>query len=172
LEPKAIPDEFVRAVEKGAETAIDAGPLSGFPVTDVGIVLVKAESRPVDSTDITFRVAAQMAFNEAVEKAKPILLEPYMSLEILLPEGYTGDVLNDLNARRGDVRGMEHRADAKVISAVVPLSEMFGYASVIRALTQGRATYNLEFSRYDNIPKKISDEILKRTRGFVPDFGG
>jgi len=172
LEPKAIPDEFVRAVEKGAETAVNAGPLSGFPVTDVGIALVGAENRPVESTDMTFRVAAQMAFNEAVKKAKPVLLEPHMSLEIVLPGGYAGDVLNDLNARRGDVGGMEHRADAKVISAVVPLSEMFGYASAVRALTQGRATYTMEFLRYDNVPRNISDEILKRTRGFLPDFGG
>jgi elongation factor G len=172
LEPKMIPDEFVKAVEKGVEAAAEAGPLSGYPVTDISVALVDAESHPVDSTDMAFRIAAQMAFKDAVTNAKPVILEPYMSLEVVLPEGYAGDVLNDLNARRGDVEGMEHRADAQVINAVVPLAEMFGYASAIRALTQGRATYTLEFVRYDNVPKNIGAVILKRTRGFIPDFGG
>jgi elongation factor G len=121
---------------------------------------------------MAFQVAAQMAFRDAVTKAKPILLEPYMFLEVVIPGGYAGDVLNDINARRGDVEGMEHRADSQVVSAVVPLSEMFGYASALRALTQGRATYTMEFLRYDNVPKNVSENILKRTRGFIPDFVG
>jgi elongation factor G len=172
LEPKTIPDDFVRAVEKGVLSATEAGPLSGFPVTDVGVAFVGAESQAVDSTEIAFQIAGQMAFRDAVTKARPVLLEPFMSLEVVMPEGYAGDVLNDLKARRGEVEGMDHRADAQVVAAVVPLSEMFGYASAIRALTQGRATYTMEFLRYDTIPKNISENILKRTRGFIPDFVG
>jgi elongation factor G len=172
VEPKTVPGDFVRAAEKGVLAAAEAGPLSGFPVTDIGVTLTGAESRAVDSTEMAFQVAAQMAFRDAVTKAKPILLEPYMFLEVVIPGGYAGDVLNDINARRGDVEGMEHRADSQVVSAVVPLSEMFGYASALRALTQGRATYTMEFLRYDNVPKNVSENILKRTRGFIPDFVG
>ncbi|UCH78998.1 MAG: elongation factor G [Candidatus Coatesbacteria bacterium] len=162
--------EYVAATEKGVRGALEAGVAAGFPVTGVAVALVGGSSHPVESTAIAFEIAAQLAFREAALKAGPELLEPYGLIEIVTPKDYVGDVINDLNGRRSEVVGMEHRADAQILKAVVPIAETFGYATALRSVTQGRATYSMEFYKYDRVPKNITDQILRRTRGFVPEF--
>ena len=162
--------EYVAAAERGVRGALDAGVLAGFPVSGLAVAIYDGSSHPVESTPIAFEIAAQQAFREAMLKAQPELLEPYGTIEIMTPKDYVGDVINDLNGRRSEVVGMEHRADAEVIKAVCPIAETFGYATGLRSITQGRATYSLEFLRYDKVPKNIADHILRLTRGFVPEF--
>jgi elongation factor G len=162
--------EYVAAAERGVKGALEAGVLAGFPVTGVAVAIVGGSSHPVESTPIAFEIAAQQAFRQAMQKAEPGLLEPYGTLEIVTPEEYVGDVINDLNGRRAEVVGMERRADAQIIQAVCPIAETFGYATGLRSSTQGRATYSMEYLRYDIVPRNISDQILRRTRGFVPEF--
>ncbi|MEE8639706.1 MAG: elongation factor G [bacterium] len=162
--------EYVAATERGVRGALDAGVLAGFPVSGLAVAIYDGSSHPVESTPIAFEIAAQQAFREAMLKAQPELLEPYGTIEIMTPKDYVGDVINDLNGRRSEVIGMEHRADAEIIKAVCPIAETFGYATGLRSITQGRATYSLEFLRYDKVPKNIADHILRLTRGFVPEF--
>ncbi len=162
--------EYVAAAERGVRGALDAGVLAGFPVSGLAVAIYDGSSHPVESTPIAFEIAAQQAFREAMLKAQPELLEPYGTIEIMTPKDYVGDVINDLNGRRSEVIGMEHRADAEIIKAVCPIAETFGYATGLRSITQGRATYSLEFLRYDKVPKNIADHILRLTRGFVPEF--
>ena len=160
-----IPREFIRPVETGIREAMENGVLAGFEVRDVKIRLVDGSYHDVDSSEIAFKIAGSMAFKEAVSHAEPVLLEPVMSVEVVVPEQYMGDVIGDLTARRGRVEHMEVRAGTQVITARVPLSEMFGYATDLRSKTQGRATYTMHFSRYDETPKNISEGVIARIQG-------
>ena len=163
--------EYVAAAEKGVKAALEAGVLAGYPVTGVNVVLYHGSQHPVDSTAIAYEIAAQQAFREAMGKAGPELLEPYGRLEIVTPPEYVGDVINDLGSRRAEVVGMENRSGAQIIKAVAPVGETFGYATALRAATQGRATFSLEFQRYDKVPRQLTEQIVKRARGYIPDFG-
>ncbi|MBN1884934.1 MAG: elongation factor G [Candidatus Krumholzibacteriota bacterium] len=160
-----VPKQFVPYVETGIRDSMNSGPLGGYPVTDVKVTLVDGSYHEVDSSDLAFRIAGGMAFNEGLRKGAPVLLEPIMSLEVVLPMDYVGDVMSDLNMRRGKVEGMAHRADAQVISARAPLSDMFGYATTLRSLTQGRAVYTMQFLNYDRVPKeKVADKLGRTPR--------
>ncbi len=163
-----LSNEFIRATEQGVIDATQAGPLAGYPLADIVVDLVDGDSHPVESVPIAFQIAAQMAFRDASMKASPILLEPFMRVEVLTPEEYLGDILNDFSARRSEITGMDQKLDSRVVGAIAPMAEMFGYVTTLRSITQGRAVYTMEFLRNDNVPKHISDEILKRVRGYVP----
>jgi len=160
-----IPKEFIKPVERGIREAMENGVLAGFEVRDVKIRLVDGSYHDVDSSEIAFKIAGSMAFKEAASHAQPVLLEPVMSVEVVVPEQYMGEVIGDLNARRGRVEHMEVRAGTQVITARVPLSEMFGYATDLRSKTQGRATYTMHFSHYDETPKNISEGVIARIQG-------
>lgn len=160
-----IPREYIPAVEKGIKEAMDSGVLAGYPVVDVKATLYDGSYHEVDSSEMAFKIAGSMAFKEAAKKAKPVLLEPIMSVEVVTPEEYMGDVMGDLNARRGRIQSMEKRGNSQVIRVEVPLSEMFGYATDLRSKTQGRATYTMQFSRYEEVPKNIGDAIIAKVKG-------
>ncbi len=157
-----IPKDFVPAVNTGIKDALNNGPLAGYPVIDVKATLVDGSYHDVDSSEIAYRVAASQAFKKGVMKATPVLLEPIMKVEIVVPEEYMGDIMGDINTRRGRIEGMEDRAGAKVIDAYVPLSEMFGYATDLRSKTQGRGTYSMEFNSYEEVPKSLAHKIIER----------
>lgn len=159
-----IPKEYIPAVEKGIEEAMKSGVLAGYPVEDVKVKLVYGSYHEVDSSELAFKVAGSMAFKEAARKAKPVLLEPIMSVEVVTPDEYMGEVMGDLSSRRGRIEGMSQRNDAQVIKAQVPLSEMFGYATVLRSMSQGRAMYTMQFSHYDETPKNISESIIEKLK--------
>ncbi len=161
----AIPREYVPAVEKGVREALDTGVLAGYPIVDVRVTLTDGSYHEVDSSEMAFKIAGSMAFKEATRKAKPVLLEPVMAVEVVTPEEYMGDVIGDLNSRRGKVSTMEKRGKAQVVKASVPLSEMFGYATDLRSKTQGRATYTMQFSLYEDVPKNISESIISKIKG-------
>ncbi|VAX33954.1 Translation elongation factor G [hydrothermal vent metagenome] len=161
----SIPKEFIPAVEKGVKEALATGVLAGYPVVDVRVTLYDGSYHEVDSSEMAFKIAGSMAFKDGVRKAKPVLLEPVMAVEVITPEEYMGDVIGDLNSRRGKMQNMEKRGNAQVIKAHVPLSEMFGYATDLRSKTQGRATYTMQFSHYEEVPKSISETIISRVRG-------
>jgi elongation factor G len=160
-----IPKEYVPAVEKGIKEAADRGILAGYPVVDFKAILYDGSYHEVDSSEMAFKIAGSMAFKEAAKKAKPVLLEPIIILEVVTPEEYMGDVIGDLNARRGKVLNIEKRGKVQVIKAHAPLAEMFGYATDLRSRTQGRATYTMQFSHYDEVPKGVSDGIIAMVRG-------
>jgi len=156
----AIPTEFIPAVEKGVEEAMENGPRAGYPMVDVRVTLTDGKYHDTDSSEIAFKVAGSLALKEAARRAKPVLLEPIFSVEVVTPEEFMGDVIGDLNRRRGDVQGMEQRGNAQVVSAYVPLAEMFGYATDLRSNTQGRATYTMQFERYDEVPSNIAEKVV------------
>lgn len=160
-----IPKEYIPAIEKGVREALDLGVLAGYPVTDVKVILYDGSYHEVDSSEMAFKIAASMAFKEAFSKASPILLEPIMKVEVVTPENFMGDVMGDLNSRRGKIQGMEMRGTAQVINAFVPLADMFGYATDLRSMTQGRATYTMQFSHYEPVPANIAEQILKLRAG-------
>jgi elongation factor G len=160
-----IPREYIPAVEKGIREALENGVLAGYPVVDVKVTLLDGSYHEVDSSEMAFKIAASMAFKNAVQKANPVLLEPIMSVEVVTPEEYMGEVIGDLNSRRGRIQTLTKRAKVQVISAYVPLSSMFGYATDLRSKTQGRATYTMQFSHYEEVPKSISEEIVTKVRG-------
>jgi elongation factor G len=160
-----VPREYIPAVEKGIREAADRGILAGYPVVDVRARLYDGSYHEVDSSEMAFKIAGSMAFKEAAKKAKPILLEPIMSIEVVTPEEYMGDVIGDLNSRRGRVLNIERRGNVQVIKAHAPLAEMFGYATDLRSKTQGRATYTMQFSHYDEVPKGVSEGIIAVVRG-------
>ena len=162
----AIPSEFISSIEKGITEAMENGVLAGFPVVDVKAILLDGSHHPVDSSNIAFRRAGSIAFYKAAEEASPILLEPVMELEIVSPESYTGEIIKDIQSRRSRVLGMRHREGSRIIEAFVPLSEMFGYATTLRSLSQGRAVYSMQFHGYLRIPEDIQVSILKKIRGF------
>jgi elongation factor G len=152
-------------VEKGIKEAADRGVLAGYPVVDIQAKLYDGSFHEVDSSEMAFKIAGSMAFKEAIKKAKPILLEPIMSIEVVTPEEYMGDVIGDLNSRRGRVQNIERRGNAQVIKAQAPLAEMFGYATDLRSKTQGRATYTMQFSHYNEVPKGVSEGIIAVVKG-------
>ena len=156
----AIPKEYIPAVDAGIQGAMQAGILAGYPVVDVKVTLYDGSYHEVDSSEMAFKIAGSMAFKEAMRKADPVLLEPIMKVSVIVPEDYMGDVIGDLNARRGQIQGMEARPGAEQIDAFVPLSEMFGYATDLRSRTQGRGQYSMEPSHYVEIPKSIADKII------------
>ena len=161
----AIPKEFIPAVEKGVREALEQGVLAGYPVIDVRVRLVDGSYHEVDSSDLAFAIAGSLGFKEAARKANPVLLEPVMRLEVVTPEEYLGEVLGDISSRRGKVEGMEARGVVRVIKAFVPLAEMFGYATQLRSLTQGRANFTMQFSHYEKMPAHLADEIIKKAKG-------
>ncbi len=161
----SIPSEFIPAVEKGCEEALANGIKAGYPIVDVRVTLTDGKYHDTDSSEIAFKVAGSLAFKEAARRAKPILLEPIFKVEVVVPEEYMGDVIGDLNRRRGRVDGMNPRGNAQVVDAHVPLSEMFGYATDLRSATQGRATYTMQFDRYDEVPPNIAEKIVEHRTG-------
>ncbi|MDA8373335.1 MAG: elongation factor G [Actinomycetota bacterium] len=160
-----IPKEYIPSVDTGIQEAMTSGVLAGYPTVDVRAVLTFGSYHDVDSSEMAFKIAGSMAFKEAARKASPILLEPIMSVEVVTPEEYMGDVIGDLSSRRGKVEGMEQRGSAQVIRAQVPLAEMFGYSTDLRSRTQGRATYTMQFNSYQEVPDSIAKEIVARVRG-------
>jgi elongation factor G len=160
-----IPKEYIKPVEQGIVEAMRNGVLAGFPVEDVKVKLFDGSFHDVDSSEMAFKVAGSMGFKEAAKKASPALLEPIMAVEVVTPEDYMGDVMGDLNSRRGHIAGMSPRKDAQVIKAMVPLSEMFGYSTTLRSMTQGRAIYSMEISHYDEVPKSVAEEIIEKVKG-------
>ncbi len=160
-----VPREYWPAVEKGVLEAMETGVLAGYPVVDVKAILVDGQYHDVDSSDMAFKIAGAMAFKDLAQKAKPRLLEPVMDVEVVVPDEYMGDVIGDLTARRGRIGGMFQRSDARVIAASVPLAEMFGYATKVRSLSQGRAVYSMQFSRYEEMPQSLAEAIVAQVRG-------
>ncbi len=160
-----IPREYIPAVKNGVEEAMNQGILAGYPVVDVKVTLFDGSYHEVDSSEIAFKIAGSMAFKEACSKAKMMLLEPIMSVEVVTPEEYLGDIMGDISARRGKVQGMENRASVQIIRAEVPLANMFGYATDIRSMSQGRATYTMQFARYMPVPQHIAEEIIAKKKG-------
>jgi elongation factor G len=165
LKGPSVPREYVPAVEKGVKEAAETGVLAGYPVVDVKVALTDGSYHEVDSSEMAFKIAASMGFKEACRKAKPVLLEPVMDVEVVCPSEYQGAVVGDLNSRRGKIVAMEARAGAQVIRANVPLGQMFGYATDVRSMTQGRATYTMQFARYEEVPRPIAEEIIAKVAG-------
>jgi elongation factor G len=155
----AIPREYIPAVEKGVREALDGGVLAGYPIVDVKVTLFDGSYHEVDSSEIAFKIAGSIGFKEAASQASPVLLEPIMAVEVVVPEEFMGDVIGDISSRRGKVLGMESRPAAQAIDARVPLAEMFGYATDLRSMSQGRATYTMQFSHYEPVPAAVSEEI-------------
>ena len=160
----AIPKEYIPAVERGIREALEGGVIAGFPLVDIQVALVDGSYHEVDSSERAFHIAGSMGFKEGVKKAKPILLEPFMNLEIVVPEDFVGDAIGDLNSRRGRIKNLENRKGLQIVQAEVPLATMFGYATDLRSATQGRATFTLQFDHYEPVPQSISEEIIGRSR--------
>ncbi len=158
----AVPREFIPAIDKGIKEAVDTGVIAGYPVVDVKVTAFDGSYHDVDSNEMAFKIAGSMGFKEGFRKAKPVLLEPIMKVEVVTPEEYSGDVIGDLNRRRGQITGMDEGPSGKAITADVPLSEMFGYATTVRSMSQGRATFTMEFSKYVEVPPNIADGIIKK----------
>jgi elongation factor G len=161
----AVPREYVPAVEKGIKEAMETGVLAGYPMVDIKVALTDGSYHEVDSSEMAFKIAGSMGFKEACRKAKPVLLEPVMDVEVVTPEEYMGAIVGDLNSRRGRILSMEARGSSQVIRANVPLGQMFGYATEMRSMTQGRATYTMQFARYEEVPAAIAEEIMAKVAG-------
>jgi elongation factor G len=161
----SVPREYVSCVRDGIQEAMSSGPVAGYPIEDIKVSLVDGSYHEVDSSEMAFKIAGSMAFKDGTAKASPFLMEPIMELEVVVPEQYLGDVMGDLNSHRAEVRNIHTRSDAQVISAEIPLSETFGYATRLRSLTQGRAVFTMQFGKYDAVPKQISEEIVAKVRG-------
>jgi elongation factor G len=162
-----IPKEYIPSIEKGFREAMVNGPLAGFPLDSLKVVLKDGSYHPVDSDALSFEIAAKQAFRKFASKCNPVILEPIMSTEVVTPEEYVGEVIGDFNRRRGRVEGMESKAGARVVKAKVPLAEKFGYVTVLRTLTSGRATSTMEFSHYEKVPVDISNRIVEVTKGKI-----
>ncbi|HLM50409.1 MAG TPA: elongation factor G [Solirubrobacteraceae bacterium] len=161
----SIPSEFIPAVEKGVEEALETGVKAGYPMVDLRVTLTDGKYHDVDSSEVAFKVAGSLAFQEAAKRAKPVLLEPVFAVEVVTPEEFLGDVIGDLNRRRGRVHGMEPRGNAQVVTGSVPLAEMFGYATDVRTMTQGRATYTMQFEAYEEVPTNIAEKVIEHRTG-------
>lgn len=161
----AIPREYIPAVEKGIIESMENGVLAGFPTVDIKIKLIEGSYHDVDSSEMAFKIAGSMAFKNGARKAGPVLLEPVMDVEVTVPEEFMGDVMGDLNSRRGRIEGVDTRAGTKIINARVPLAQMFGYATALRSRTQGRATFSMQFDRYEQVPANIANEIVSKIQG-------
>jgi len=162
-----IPQEFISAVSQGVKEALENGVIAGYPMVDIKVELLDGSYHEVDSSELAFRIAGSLAVQEGARKAQPTILEPIMDIEVVMPEEYMGDVIGDLNSRRGKIAGMVHRPDAIVVAAEVPLSEMFGYATTLRSLSQGRAVYSMQFSHYAAIPEVLQEKMLQQVRGVL-----
>jgi elongation factor G len=163
-----MPQEFISSVQDGIREAVETGILAGFPVVDIKVTLIDGSYHEVDSTPIAYKIAGTLAFREAASKASPVLLEPLMQLEVVTPDDYLGGIVGDLNARRGKIEGLEMRGGSRVIKALVPLGEMFGYATVLRTLTQGRGVFSMEIWCYGQAPPQVAEEIIARIEGRIP----
>ena len=163
----SVPKEFIKPIDQGIKEAMEGGVLAGYEMVDVKATLYDGSYHDVDSNEMAFKIAGSMAFKEAARKASPVLLEPVMAVEVVTPEDYAGVIMGDLSSRRGRIEGMEHRAGSQVIKAIVPLAEMFGYATHMRSSTQGRAEYSMHFARYEEAPRSVSEEIIARVQGAV-----
>jgi elongation factor G len=160
-----IPKEYIPAVDKGIQEAMQRGIQAGYPVEDVKVTLYDGSYHEVDSSEMAFKLAGSMGFREGAKKANPIILEPIMKVEVEVPEDYMGDVIGDISKRRGQVNGMGDRAGNKIVDAFVPLAEMFGYSTDLRSMTQGRATYAMEFDHYEEVPANVAKEIIEKRNG-------
>ncbi len=160
-----VPREYIKPVEQGIKEAMEGGVLAGYPMVDIRAILYDGSYHEVDSSEMAFKIAGSMAFKEAARRATPVLLEPVMQVEVVVPEDYMSAIIGDLNSRRGRIEGMEHRVGSQVIRALVPLSEMFGYATQMRSNTQGRATFSMHFARYEEVPRSVAEEIIARVQG-------
>ena len=161
----SIPKEFIKPIDQGIREALDGGILAGFPVVDVTVTLYDGSYHDVDSNEMAYKIAGSMAFKEAARKASPVLLEPVMAVEVTVPEDFVGTIIGDINSRRGRIESLEHAAGSQLVKAIVPLKEMFGYVNDIRSSTQGRASYSMQFARYEEAPRMIADEIIGRAQG-------
>jgi elongation factor G len=161
----SVPKEFIKPIDQGIQEALEGGVLAGYPMVDVKATLYDGSYHDVDSNEMAFKIAGSMAFKEAARKASPVLLEPVMAVEVVTPEDYAGVIMGDLSSRRGRIEGMEHRAGSQVIKAIVPLAEMFGYATHMRSSTQGRAEYSMHFARYEEAPRSVAEEIIAKVQG-------
>ncbi len=161
----SVPKEFIKPIDQGIQEALEGGVLAGYPMVDVKATLYDGSYHDVDSSEMAFKIAGSMAFKEAARKASPVLLEPVMAVEVVTPEDYAGVIMGDLSSRRGRIEGMEHRAGSQVIKAIVPLAEMFGYATHMRSSTQGRAEYSMHFARYEEAPRSVAEEIIAKVQG-------
>jgi len=160
-----VPREYIPSVDAGIQSAMELGVLAGFPLVGVKATLLDGAAHDVDSSEMAFKIAGSMILKEAVRKADPVLLEPVMAVEVRTPEEYMGDVIGDINSRRGMIQSMEDATGVKVVRALVPLSEMFGYVGDLRSKTQGRAVYSMQFDSYSEVPRNVAEEIIKKTRG-------
>jgi elongation factor G len=161
----SVPTEFIPAVEKGCEDAMQTGVRAGYPMVDIRVTLTDGKYHETDSSEIAFRLAGRQAFQEAAKRAKPVILEPVFAVEVVTPEDFLGDVIGDLSRRRGRVEGQDRRGNALAVTARVPLSEMFGYATDVRSMTQGRATYTMQFDGYEEVPPNIAEKIAGERTG-------
>ena len=160
----SITKEYIPAVEKGVKDALNSGIVGGYPLVNIKVTLFDGSYHEVDSSEIAFKIAGSMALKDACKNASPILLEPVMKVEVVVPENYIGDVIGDLNSRRGKIEGSEARGEIQTIKAVVPLAEMFGYSTDLRSKTQGRGTYTMEFNNYEEVPKNITEGIINKVK--------
>jgi elongation factor G len=165
----SIPREYINSVEQGIREATSNGIVAGYPLIDVAVQLIDGSYHDVDSNEMAFKVAGSMALKAAVKRANPVLLEPMMEVEVVTPSDYMGDIIGDLSSRRGKVEGMNERAGSRVISAFVPLGEMFGYSTTLRSMSQGRAVYSMQFSHYEEVPKNVAQEITSANGGGSDD---
>jgi elongation factor G len=161
----AIPREYIPSVDLGIQEAMESGVLAGYPVVDIRVELVDGSFHDVDSSEIAFKIAGSMAFQDACKRARPVLMEPVMAVEVVTPEEYMGEIIGDITSRRGRVQSMEARGNAQVITCKVPLSEMFGYSTDLRSLSQGRANYSMQFAAYEQAPKSVSEEVVAKAAG-------
>jgi len=157
-----VPKEYIPAVDKGIREAMENGVIAGYPVVDIKATLFDGSYHEVDSNEMAFKIAGSMALKDAVRKASPVLLEPIMKVEVVTPDEYYGDIIGDLNRRRGQVMGMDDSPSGKVVTAEVPLAEMFGYATTVRSLSQGRATFTMEFAKYMEVPNNVAEAVMKK----------
>jgi elongation factor G len=160
-----IPKEFINPIEKGIEEAMTSGVLAGYPMVDIKVEVFDGSYHDVDSSEMAFKIAGSMGFKDGAARAKPVLLEPVMAVEVTTPDDYMGDVIGDLNSRRGKIQAMNPRAGAQILEALVPLAEMFGYATDLRSKTQGRATYSMQFAHYAQVPNSIAETIVTKAKG-------
>jgi elongation factor G len=160
-----IPKEYIPSVDAGVQDAMEYGILAGYPMVDVKVTLQDGGYHEVDSSEMAFKIAGSMVFKEAARKATPVLLEPMMSVEVTTPEDFMGEVIGDLNSRRGHIQAMDERSGARIVRALVPLSEMFGYVGDLRSKTQGRASYSMQFDSYAQVPASVATEIIAKAKG-------
>src|SRR5207237_987735 len=161
----SVPKEFIKPIDQGIREAMEGGVLAGYEMVDIKASLYDGSYHDVDSSEIAFKIAGSMAFKEAARKASPVLLEPVMAVEVVVPEDFAGAIMGDLSSRRGRIEGMEHRAGSQVIKAIVPLAEMFGYATHMRSSTQARAAYSMHFARCEDVPGAVADGTVGKAQG-------